>query len=242
MAPKQQRTLMDSWAEPAKRRRLNNNPVEETKQSPKSSNKTEQPDKTSTKQPKTTPPPPPKTTPNPNPTTKTLTTTPNRTSLFASPHPPSSATPPTHKEPGAQGSPHKTSALLGTTLLIPPQTTSASKSEREANHWIGCLFTSEKKGKGKGSEESILRATGGAAVSELVERVREVNDAATANSGADSEDGEAGEVLKGKIEGVRMCKINSGLFGVPWEATKAVIEAVEVGEGDFTEVVVCSLD
>src|SRR5699024_9014634 len=48
------------------------------------------------------------------------------------------------------------SSLLGTTFLIPPQHRSALKAEREAQHWIACLFTSEKKGKGKGSKESIL--------------------------------------------------------------------------------------
>jgi ADP-ribose 1''-phosphate phosphatase len=44
------------------------------------------------------------------------------------------------------------------------------------------------------------------------------------------------------IKEVRMCKINSGLFGVPWEATKRVIEGVEVEEGGLREVGVYSLD
>lgn len=30
------------------------------------------------------------------------------------------------------------------------------------------------------------------------------------------------------VEEIRMCKINSGLFNVPWETTKAVIEGIEV--------------
>lgn len=115
------------------------------------------------------------------------------------------------------------STLLGTTLLIPPQTSSSNRSEREAQHWIGCLFTSEKKGKGKGSKESILEATG-EAVGDLARKV-------------------AGE---SEIQGVRMCKINSGLFGVEWEASKAVIEGIEVeeeAEGSvLREIMVCSLD
>lgn len=118
--------------------------------------------------------------------------------------------------------------LLGTTLLIPPQLKSSSKAEREAHHWIGCLFTSEKKGKGKGSKESILKATG-EAVADLIRRVGGVSD----------DSGEEG------IVGVRMCKINSGLFGVPWEASKAVIEGIEIEEGSGSgvrEIVVCSVD
>lgn len=87
-------------------------------------------------------------------------------------------------------------------------------------------------GKARGSVEGILRATG-EAVGELVGRVREVRE-----GGGVEGDGE--EVVG--IRAVRMCKINSGLFGVPWEATRAVIEGVEVGEGDLEEVVVCSVD
>ena len=31
---------------------------------------------------------------------------------------------------------------------------------------------------------------------------------------------------------VRMCRINSGLFGVPWARSKGVIEGLELGEGE----------
>lgn len=114
--------------------------------------------------------------------------------------------------------------LLGTALLIPPQLSSASKSEREAGHWIGCLFTSENVGKRKDGKGEILEATRGA----VVDLVRQV--------------GELGEDWGGVGE-VRMCKINSGLFGVPWEETRGVVEGAEVGrEGGVREVVVCSLD
>ena len=129
------------------------------------------------------------------------------------------------------------SSLLGTTLLIPPQHKSPLEAEREAKHWIGCLFTSEKKGKGKGSKESILEATG-EAVEDLVRKVRDLNE------GGDGADGKAkaGSSKEDRIDEVRMCKINSGLFGVPWEATREVIEGVEIGEGDLEEIAVYSLD
>ena len=139
------------------------------------------------------------------------------------------------------------SALLGTTLLIPPQHKSPSKTEREAQHWIGCLFTSEKKGKGKGSKESILEATG-EAVGDLVRKVGEVDGVGVEGEGEGVGDGsgKGGDGNSGgkgeRIGEVRMCKINSGLFGVPWEATREVIEGVEVGEGDLEEIAVYSLD
>lgn len=131
------------------------------------------------------------------------------------------------------------SSLLGTTFLIPPQHKSPLKAEREAQHWVACLFTSEKKGKGKGSKESILEATG-EAVEDLVRKVKDVNEA------ADAADGKAnsgsGSTKEDRIAEVRMCKINSGLFGVPWEATSEVVEAVEIGEGDIEEIAVYSMD
>jgi hypothetical protein len=39
-----------------------------------------------------------------------------------------------------------------------------------------------------------------------------------------------------------MCKINSGLFGVPWGATAAVVEGIEVEDGDLKEIEVFSMD
>jgi len=38
------------------------------------------------------------------------------------------------------------------------------------------------------------------------------------------------------IREVRMCKINAGLFGVPWESTKREIEGVELREGEVPNV------
>jgi ADP-ribose 1''-phosphate phosphatase len=127
-----------------------------------------------------------------------------------------------------------TSSLLGTTLLIPPQNNSFSKTEREANHWIGCLFTSERKGKGKGSKESILEATGDA-VRDLVRRVKDINEDAAGSKGG-------GGSSRTAIASLRMCKINSGLFGVPWGATCAVVEGIEVEDGDLKELEVFSMD
>lgn len=128
------------------------------------------------------------------------------------------------------------SSLLGTTFLIPPQHKSPLKAEREAQHWIACLFTSEKKGKGKGSKESILAATG-EAIEDLVRKVKDVNE-----TGDDKAKSKSGSGDEDRIAEVRMCKINSGLFGVPWEATSEVIEAVEIGEGDVEEIAVHSMD
>lgn len=129
------------------------------------------------------------------------------------------------------------SSLLGTTFLIPPQRKSPTKSEREAEHWIGCLFTSEKKGKGKGSKESILAATG-EAIEDLLRKVKAVNEAADATDKKSKPDSDKED----RIAAVYTCRINSGLFGVPWEATSEVIEAVEIGEGDFQEIAVISMD
>jgi ADP-ribose 1''-phosphate phosphatase len=42
-------------------------------------------------------------------------------------------------------------------------------------------------------------------------------------------DGEIGEI--GEIGEVRMCKINSGKFGVPWKMTSDALEGFVVEEG-----------
>jgi len=111
-------------------------------------------------------------------------------------------------------------SLLFSALLIPPQTTSTTRSsEKDRNHFIGCLFTSAKKGKGKGSVESILEATG-PAMEDLARKVAE----------------------DGKVEEVRMCKINSGLFRVPWERTKTVIEGLDLEQGQGKEIKVITLE
>ncbi|KAF2682230.1 hypothetical protein K458DRAFT_245827, partial [Lentithecium fluviatile CBS 122367] len=92
----------------------------------------------------------------------------------------------------------------GTCLLIPPCET----NPKAAKHWIGCLFTSAKYGKLKDKPPVILTNTG-PAMKELLQRFKE--------------EGEEGEV--------RMCKINSARFGVPWEKTVEVLEGIEVEDG-----------
>lgn len=108
---------------------------------------------------------------------------------------------------------HSPAALVGTAQLLAPCEPSGPA------HWIGCVFTSRRYGRAKDGPEEILRATG-AAVRELLRLVRE----------AAERGGVVGEA--------RMCRINSGSFGVPWERTKAVLEGVEVGEGGVREIVV----
>ncbi|KAM3424483.1 hypothetical protein BST61_g6487 [Cercospora zeina] len=107
--------------------------------------------------------------------------------------------------------------LIGTAILIPP---SYEDDSAASTHFIGCLFTSVSKGQRKDSPDKILRATG-RAMQDLVTKVSEWN--------AEQKDSEK------KVGEVRMCKINSGLFGVKWERTKAVLEGILVdGDGDGT--------
>ncbi|KAG9194809.1 ADP-ribose 1''-phosphate phosphatase [Alternaria panax] len=89
----------------------------------------------------------------------------------------------------------------GTALLIPPV-------DAGNQHWIGCLFTSAKYGKGKDKPDIIIRNTK-PAVEMLLELVQMADD----------------------IERVRMCKINSGKFGVEWKRTRGVLEEIVVKEG-----------
>jgi len=66
-------------------------------------------------------------------------------------------------------------------------------------HFVGCLFTSKKFGKGKDSPAQILASTG-PAMEDLLRAFREYNSA---------------DDNKNKISEIRMCQINSGLFAVP---------------------------
>jgi ADP-ribose 1''-phosphate phosphatase len=70
------------------------------------------------------------------------------------------------------------------------------------------LFTSAKYGKGKDKPDVIVGNTG-PAVEMLLELVR----------------------MAGGVEAVRMCRINSGKFGVEWERTEGVLEGIVVREG-----------
>lgn len=110
-------------------------------------------------------------------------------------------------------------SLVGSAFLIPPV------EEKGPRHFIGCLFTSGKYGRARDSPAQILKNTG-PAVKDLVSAMVQLS----------------GE---GRIEEIRMCQINSGLFSVPWQESKAVIENLELGDLDFgqipKEIVVYSL-
>ncbi|KAH6613359.1 hypothetical protein F5144DRAFT_401471 [Chaetomium tenue] len=120
--------------------------------------------------------------------------------------------------------------LVGTALLIAPQRAlgsgggggggsgSGSGSGGGAGggggHYIGCLFTSRRFGAARDPPDSILRATV-PAMRHLMRLVVEEE----ARTGV-------------RIGEVRMCRINAGLFAVPWESSKQALEAMELGEGE----------
>ncbi|KAK4235946.1 hypothetical protein C8A03DRAFT_17364 [Achaetomium macrosporum] len=117
--------------------------------------------------------------------------------------------------------------LVGTALLIPPpppprRERNGGKEEgggkKKRQHYIGCLFTSRRYGKARDSPERILSATG-PAMRHLMRLVVEEE----RREGA------------GVIKEVRMCRINAGLFAVPWERSKKVIEELELGEGQVPQ-------
>lgn len=108
----------------------------------------------------------------------------------------------------------------GTCLLIPPSETNS----KAPKHWIGCLFTSAKYGKARDKPDVILKNTG-PAMKELFEKVKE-----------------AQEIDGDGVTEVRMCKINSARFGVPWEGTVEVLEGIQVEEGWVGDVEVWSID
>ncbi|KAG9964802.1 hypothetical protein KCU61_g2262, partial [Aureobasidium melanogenum] len=99
-------------------------------------------------------------------------------------------------------------SLLSTCLLIPPQPTGP-------RHWIGCLFTSRKYGRGKDSKDDIMDSTDSA----LQDMLEQLGD------------------LENKPSQIWMCKINSGSFKVPWSQTKALIEALTFKDGLHIQVV-----
>jgi ADP-ribose 1''-phosphate phosphatase len=80
-------------------------------------------------------------------------------------------------------------------------------------HWIGCLFTSAKYGKAKDKPDQIIRHTAGS-MKILLELVRLAD-----------QDGE------GLVTQIRICKINSGMFGVPWERTEDALRKIVLQEG-----------
>lgn len=117
---------------------------------------------------------------------------------------------------------------VGTALLIAPV-------DQGQDHWIGCLFTSASYGKKKDAKGKILEATA-PAMRMLLELVNVVGQERKGTSGEEKTEGV--EVQDGDegVGEVRMCKINSGLFGVEWERTEVVLRGVEVREGWKSEV------
>lgn len=103
-------------------------------------------------------------------------------------------------------------SLIGTALLIPP---SEAKGRR---HYVGCLFTSKRFGRARDKPDVILGYTT-PAMEDLISAV----------------------VKDGGVEAIRMCQINSGLFGVPWEDSKALIAQMEVPEEVPKKIEVYSL-
>jgi ADP-ribose 1''-phosphate phosphatase len=84
--------------------------------------------------------------------------------------------------------------------------------EATPKHWIACFFTSAKYGTKRDAPDEILKNTG-LAVEDLLEKLKKAEG--------------RGET----VGSLRMCKINSGKFGVEWERTEMVLEEVEVKEG-----------
>ncbi|KAH0142623.1 hypothetical protein KCU67_g13945, partial [Aureobasidium melanogenum] len=99
-------------------------------------------------------------------------------------------------------------SILSTCLLIPPQSTGPQ-------HWIGCLFTSLKYGRGKDSKDDIMDSTD-SALQDMLEQLGDMDN---------------------KPSQIWMCKINSGSFKVPWSQTKALIEALTFKDGLHIQVV-----
>lgn len=87
----------------------------------------------------------------------------------------------------------------GTSQLLAPR-------DGDEKHWIGCVFTSAKYGRSKDKPDMIIRNTKHS-MQMLLELINKV----------DSE-----------ISTIRMCKINSGKFGVPWEKTEEVLHGLDV--------------
>lgn len=97
-----------------------------------------------------------------------------------------------------------TKQLVGTPQLIAPLD--------EPGHFIGCLFTSDRHGRAKDSPSQILDAT----KSSMEDLIKQINDWNRQHKEDE------------KITGLYMCKINSGLFNVPWEKTKAILEELKI--------------
>ncbi|KAI1908881.1 ADP-ribose 1''-phosphate phosphatase [Ophidiomyces ophidiicola] len=133
--------------------------------------------------------------------------------------------------------------LEGTTLLIRPQASDYISGQRKRSstkhkrgtlstpeevtgrkHWIACLFTSWHYGSKKGMPDEVLENTA-LALEDLKRQLeelplREKNE--TGGYPAD-EEGDNGK-LEEKPTELWSCRLNAGLFGVPWASTKEIID------------------
>jgi len=105
-----------------------------------------------------------------------------------------------------------TTVQTGTCLLIAP-----CEIETSPKNWIACLFTSAEYGRKKDGPDEILKNTE-LAVRDLLGKLKQAR--------------EKGE----KVGSLRMCKINSGKFGVEWERTEGVLEGIGLEEGKGVEI------
>ncbi|CAG8908629.1 unnamed protein product [Penicillium egyptiacum] len=99
---------------------------------------------------------------------------------------------------------------LGTALIIPPQQSDFILHRRR--HWIICLFTSEKYGSRKDSEDMIVNSTF-AALQDLSGQLR----------GLPQQASETGNERPKGLYSSRFC---TGLFNIPWERIRKLINTV----------------
>ncbi|KAL0256408.1 ADP-ribose 1''-phosphate phosphatase [Diplodia seriata] len=103
-------------------------------------------------------------------------------------------------------------ATTATAQLISPV------DAQPCRHYVGCLFTSVYFGKKRDSPKVILENTG-PAMENLLRQIAE-------------------ESKVKDITELRICKINSGLFQVPWEDTLEVLRNIKLEQGMPTTVTV----
>lgn len=118
--------------------------------------------------------------------------------------------------------------LLGKCVLIP--------SYEDSNLLIGCLFTSASGGASHDSKETILKYTE-LSLKQLQEQIS-VNDISIDNSLKTITDTLVSDI-RGPLKNYKleMPKINSGIFGVPWDETEATLESFNTSM-DFTVYVI----
>lgn len=104
---------------------------------------------------------------------------------------------------------------VGTALVIPPWEANGNREIQE-NHWIICLFTSYNYGVRTDSRTAILNNTA-AALYDL-KRILETH-SLTRNSSYFN------------VPRIYTCRLNSGLFNVPWEMTKPLLEQASLPLG-----------